>query len=127
MRENAKKLSPKDRWLNPTTSSLDNTTRKIIFKRTFLERSSFPNIWKKKIWFFVQWYVSSSEYAIVTQGSVENDPSYVFDRVLSISRVLIMLGFEYTRVVNMTWLHRVLCKLYFKDSRYFECLEFWIC
>ena len=45
----------------------------------------------------------------------------------SISRVLIMLGLEYTSVVNMPRLHRALCKLYFKDSRYLEYLEFWIC
>ena len=30
-------------------------------------------------------------------------------------------------VVNMPRLHMVLHKLYFKDSYYFECLEFWIC
>ena len=48
------------------------------------------------------------------------------DRALSIPRVISMLGHGYTRVVNMTRLHRVLCKLYFKDSRYFECLEIWI-
>ena len=35
-----------------------------------------------------------------------------------------MLGLEYTRVVNMTRLQRVQCKLYVKDSQYFECLEF---
>ena len=67
-----------------------------------------------------------SEYASVTQGSVENGPlpSYMFDRVLSITRVLKMLELEYTRVVNMPRLHMVMCKLYFKDSRYSECLEF---
>ena len=30
-------------------------------------------------------------------------------------------------VVNMSRLHIVLRKLHFKDSQYFECLEFWIC
>ena len=30
-------------------------------------------------------------------------------------------------VVNMSRLHMVLHKLYFKDSHYIECLEFWIC
>ena len=34
-----------------------------------------------------------------------------------------MLRLEYTRVVNMTRGHRVQCNLYFKDSRYFECIE----
>ena len=68
-------------------------------------------------------YVSSSEYASVTQGSVENGPSYMFDRVWRIPRIINMLGLEYTRVVNLTRLHRVHCKLYFKDSRYFEWLE----
>ena len=33
-----------------------------------------------------------------------------------IPRVLNMLGLEYTRVVNMSRIHRVLCKLYFKNS-----------
>ena len=56
--------------------------------------------------------------------SVENGPSYMFDRVLSILSVLIMLGLEDTRAVNMPMLHMVLCKLHFKDSWYFECLEF---
>ena len=35
-----------------------------------------------------------------------------------------MLGLEFTRVVNVTSLERVPCKLYFKDSGHFECLEF---
>ena len=34
---------------------------------------------------------------------------------------------KYTRVVSMPRLHRVLCKLYFKDSRYLKWIEFWIC
>ena len=34
-----------------------------------------------------------------------------------------MLGLEYTRVVNMTKLHRAQYEMYFKDSQYFECLE----
>ena len=67
--------------------------------------------------------VSSCEYASATQGSVENGPSYIYDRDWRIPRIIIMLEFEYTKVVNMTRLHRVQCKLYFKDSRYFECLE----
>ena len=46
-----------------------------------------------------------SEYACVIQGSVQNGPSYMFDRALSILRV-INLGHEYTKVVNMTRLHR---------------------
>ena len=50
--------------------------------------------------------------------------SYMFDRVLSILRVLDMLGLEYKRVVHMPRLYGVLCKLYFKDSWYLECLEF---
>ena len=41
-----------------------------------------------------------------------------------IRRVLNMLGLEYTGIVNMSRLHRVLCKLHFKDSQYLECLEF---
>ena len=38
--------------------------------------------------------------------------------------LLNMLGFECTYVVNMSTLHIVLCKLYFNDSQYLECLEF---
>ena len=34
-----------------------------------------------------------------------------------------MLGLEYARVVNLLRLHRVLCKLYFRDLRCLECLE----
>ena len=30
-------------------------TRKIMFQCVFLKRSSFQNIWKKKMWFFMQW------------------------------------------------------------------------
>ena len=33
---------------------------------------------------------------LVLHGSVENAPSYMIDRVLSIPRVLIMLGLKYT-------------------------------
>ena len=46
-------------------------------------------------------YASSSEYAIVKQCSIENAPLYMFDKVLSIHRVLIKLGLEYIRTVNM--------------------------
>ena len=52
---------------------------------------------------------------------------WMFDRVLSIPRILNILEFEYTRVMNVRRLHKVLCKLYLKDSRYLECLEIWIC
>ena len=69
-------------------------------------------------------YASSSEYTSVTQASVENGPSFMFDEVLSIPRVFNVLGLEYARVVNTPRLCRVLSKLYFKDSRYFECLAF---
>ena len=65
-----------------------------------------------------------SEYASVTQGSVENSPSCMFDRVLSITQVLSMLGLEYTRAANMQRLHMAMYKLHFKDSQYSECLEF---
>ena len=46
-------------------------------------------------------YASSSEYTSVTQGSVENSTSYMFDRFLSVPWALNMLGLEYARVVNM--------------------------
>ena len=39
-------------------------------------------------------YASTSEYASVTQSSVENDPSYMSDRVLNIPGVPNMLGLE---------------------------------
>ena len=45
--------------------------------------------------------LESSEYASVTQGSVEHDPSYMFDRVLIIPWVLNILGLEYTWVLNI--------------------------
>ena len=41
------------------------------------------------------------KYANVTQGSVEDTLSYMFDSVLSIPRVLNMLGLEYARILNM--------------------------
>ena len=41
-------------------SSFSDKTRKIIFQSNFSDRASFQNIWKKKIWFFVQCY----EFAI---------------------------------------------------------------
>ena len=31
-----------------------NNARKIIFQHDFLERPSFQDVWKKKIWFSVQ-------------------------------------------------------------------------
>ena len=61
-------------------------------------------------------YTSNSDYGSFIQGSVENAPSYMFDRVLSIPRVLNLLGLEYASVVNIARLHRALCKLCFKDS-----------
>ena len=60
----------------------------------------------------------------VTQGSVVNSPSYMFDRFLSIPWALNLPGLEYTRVVNIPRLHMVLHKLYLKGSHCFECLEF---
>ena len=52
----------------------------------------------------------------VTQSSIENGPSYPL--------VFTVIGLEYTRVVSMSRLQDVLCKLYFKDSHYLECVEF---
>ena len=51
----------------------------------------------------------------ISQGSLENDLSYMFDRVLNIAQVLSMVRLEYTRVVNIPRLHRILCKLHFKN------------
>ena len=48
----------------------------------------------------------------------------MFDRILSVSQVLNILGLEHTRIANIPRLHGVLCKLYFKDSQYFGCLEY---
>ena len=48
-------------------------------------------------------YLTGSEYALisgytsVTQGSVENNPSYMFDRFLSIPWALNISGLKYTR------------------------------
>ena len=47
----------------------------------------------------------------------------MFDWVLSIPRVLNMLRLEYARAANMLRLHRLLCKLYFKNSRYLNVLN----
>ena len=91
---------------------------------------SYTGLWMKfpiiDVWQDSE-YASSSKHTSVTQGSIENSAPYMFDRFLSISWALNMLELEYTRVVNIPRLHTVLCKLYFKDSQYFECLEFWIC
>ena len=81
---------------------------------------SIINIWRGSR------YASSSEYTSVTQGSVENTPSYMFDRFLSMLLALNMRELHYTRVVNMPRLHMVLCKLYFKDSSHSKCLELWV-
>ena len=56
---------------------------------------------------------------VLHRVSVENGTSYMIDRVLSLPRILSMLGLDYTRFVNMPRLHRVMRKLYFKDSRLF--------
>ena len=47
----------------------------------------------------------------------------MFDRVLSIPQVPNKLGLEYTWVANIARLHRVLCKLCFKDSCYLDVLS----
>ena len=69
-------------------------------------------------------YASSSKNISVTLGSVENSPSRMFDRFLSIPWALNLPGLESSRVMNMPRLYMVLRKLYFKGSQYFECLEF---
>ena len=56
---------------------------------------------------------------VLHRVAIENGTSYMFDRVSSIPRILKMLGFEYTRVVNVPRLQRILCKLCFKDSLLF--------
>ena len=58
-----------------------------------------------------------------TKGSVENRPSYMGNKLLKIPQIINMLGLEYTRFVNMARLHRVQYELYFKGSRYVECLQ----
>ena len=35
-----------------------DNARKIIFQRNFLERPSFQDVWKKKLWFSVQCYIN---------------------------------------------------------------------
>ena len=67
-------------------------------------------------------YALSSEYTSVTLGCVENSPPYMFDRFLSIPWALNMIEVEYKRIVNMP--RFCLCELYFKDSQYFEYLDF---
>ena len=57
--------------------------------------------------------------SVLHRVSVENGTSHMFARVLSIPQILTMLGLEYTRVINMPRLHRVLRELSFKDSRLF--------
>ena len=64
-------------------------------------------------------YASSSENTSVTQGSVENSPSHMFDRFLSIPWALSLQGLKYARVLNMPRLHMALHKLCFKDCQYF--------
>ena len=54
---------------------------------------------------------------VLHRVSVVKATSYMFDRILSIPRILSTLGLEYTRVVSVSRLHRVMCKLCFKDSR----------
>ena len=71
-------------------------------------------------------YALGSEYTTVTQGSVENNPSYMFDRFLSISWALSMLELKYTRVVNMPKLQMVRVKCILKIFS-IECPKFWIC
>ena len=45
-------------------------------------------------------YASSSENTSVTQGSVENSPSYMFDRFLIIHWAWICKGREYAKVTH---------------------------
>ena len=77
-------------------------------------------------------YALSSEYVSVTQGFYNKWNILYVDRVLSIPWIFAMLGLEYTRVVNMPRLRRVLRELYLKDSRLFwmswvlKMLRFWI-
>ena len=122
------------RFLN--MSGLHKVLNKIFWDRClvifwiclgFWIRWGYTNLWIKfsiiNIWQGSE-YSSSSENASVTQGFIENSPSYMFDRFLSIPWTLNLSGLEYTRVLSVTM---VLCKLYYKDSQYFKCLEFWIC
>ena len=92
----------------------------------FWIKFSVIDIWQCSV------YAMSSEYVSVTQGFCKKWNILYVDRVLSIPRILTMLGLEYTRVVNMPRLRRVLRELYLKDSRLFwmswvlKMLRFWI-
>ena len=92
----------------------------------FWIKFSVIDIWQCSV------YAMSSEYVGVTQGFCKKWNILYVDRVLSIPRILTMLGLEYTRVVNMPRLCKVLRELYLKDSRLFwmswvlKMLRFWI-
>ena len=49
---------------------------------------------------------------VLHRVSIEKGTSYMFDRVSSIPQILSMLGFEYTRFVNIPRLHKVVSTLF---------------
>ena len=75
-------------------------------------------------WFWIKFFIrdlwhcfeydSSSDHGGVTLGSVEISSSCMFDRVLHIPGILIMLGLEDTKALNMPMLDMIPCKLYFE-------------
>ena len=78
---------------------------------------SIINIWQGSE------YASSSENTSVTLGSVGHT---------CLTGSWLFIGLLICQGLNKqgSWIcqgYIVLCKLYFKDSQYFECLEFWIC
>ena len=64
----------------------------------------YGRLWVKylliDVWQYSE-YALDSEYVSVTQGSVENSLSYMFERFLSIPWALNMLVLEYTTVLNI--------------------------
>ena len=92
----------------------------------FWRKFSVFDIWQGSV------HALSSECVSVTQGFCNKWNILYVDRVLSIPWILTMLGLEYTRVVNMPRLRRVLRELYLIDSRLFwtswvlKMLRFWI-
>ena len=112
--------------LDPLDSKYARVLNMLGLYAWFWIKFSVFDIWQGSV------YALSSEYVSVTQCLCNKWNILYVDRGLSIPRILTMLGLEYTRVVNMPRLRRVLRELYLKDSRLFwmswvlKMLRFWI-
>ena len=88
-------------------------TKKIIFEWQFLERPSFQKMWRKKIWFFVEWCFCSPELLLLNLtysvlSSLFTNVNTIVVRPFTNQSLILILVFNITSASSLilNWLER---------------------